>query len=65
MWRLGLENSVFYLLDILSPKIQDNPGISIVPVLGIIVNVMIRVRVKVRVRVLILTLRVTLGDILT
>ena len=60
VWRLVLENSVFYLPDILSLKIQDNPEISIVLGLRTIVNVIVRVRVKVRVRILILTPMLTL-----
>ena len=43
VWRLGLENQVFYLLDILSPKIQDNPETSMVLRFRIILNVTVRV----------------------
>ena len=51
VWRLGLENEVFYLPDILSPKIQDNPEMSMVLRFRIILNVMVRIRVRVRIRI--------------
>ena len=49
MWRLGLENQVFYLPDVYSPKILE---VSMVLRFRIILNVMVRIKV----RILILTL---------
>ena len=59
MSRLGLENLIFYLPDILSRKIEDNPEMSTVlrfiTILKVRVRISIRVRIRVKVRVLFLT----------
>ena len=60
MWRLGLENEVFYLPDILSFKIQNNPEISVVLRFRITLNVMVRISVRIRIRILITTPILTL-----
>ena len=50
-----------YIPDIFSPKIQDNPQMSMVQRFTIILNVMVRIRVKIRIPILtsILTLILT------
>ena len=68
VWRLGLENWVFYSPCILSPKIEDNLEISMVLRFKITVNVVVRIRIRVRasvrirakIRILILILTLTL-----
>ena len=68
MWGLGLANLVFYLPDIVSPKIEDNFEMSIVLRFKIILNVTVRirivVRVRIRVKIKILTLILTVDVLL-
>ena len=55
IWTLWLENYVFYLPDILSPKIHDNPEMSIVR-FRIIRNIIVRIKIRIRVSILTLIL---------
>ena len=60
VWRLGLENLIFYLPDILSRKIEDNPEMSMVLRFRIILNVRVRIRIRVRIRVKVMVLFLTI-----